>query len=106
MIDPEALRLFRTLLDFCEEKTIEARNDATSQVGAISEAAGYVRCVSDQLADELLLTQIALVWEFATHANWWSDVAKADRVEFMDRSAVALAKIDDLRNYVIGPAQG
>ena len=84
---------------FLEEKLNEARADQLSQMGAMSEAAGYARCIRRRLnEDSGALTMVMLVWDETKVApEWWLRQAKADRSQFMDDSSEALEKVIALR---------
>jgi hypothetical protein len=97
--------LFSDVLAFLEGRLREAREDQKSQLGAMSEAAGYVRCFRGQIEGEegnFLLTQVMLVWEPASVVGWWLEQGKLDRERFMEESANALDKIGDLRKVLFG----
>jgi len=80
------------LLDFMEEKILEAIDDESSRAGAIVEAAGAVPLLRDRLReDEVAQAQFMLVFDAqmfdADVAEWWSEFAQMDRAEFEKQAA-------------------
>lgn len=80
------------LLDFIEEKIVEALRDEASQVAAIGEAAGAVAPLRDRLReDEFVLAQFMLVLgtklEERHAGEWWLAFADMDRAEFENEAA-------------------
>jgi hypothetical protein len=99
------------LLDFMEEKIREAMADQSSQVGAVSEAAGVVPLLRDRLReDDNTKAGFMLVLDEAIYGpdvvNWWTALGRMERPEFEKHAAKLVESrgiFAALRDYAAGP---
>jgi hypothetical protein len=79
------------LLDFMEEKILEALADEASRAGAIGEAAGAAPLLRDRLReDDFMKANFMLLFEhqvYDTEAAWWKYLATVERAEFEKETA-------------------
>jgi hypothetical protein len=100
------------LLDFMEEKIREAMADQSSQVGAVSEAAGAVPLLRDRLReDDNTKVGFMLVLDEALYGpdavNWWTVLGRMERPIF-EKHAAGLVEprgtFAALRDYAVSLA--
>ena len=75
------------LLDFIEEKIVEAMETETSRVAAVGEAAGVLALLRDRLREDEpvqanFILALGIMIEERWAAEWWDGFAKMERPEF------------------------